>query len=363
MFDFEILNTDGEARHASMKVDDKQVETPMFMPVATKATVKTLTSEELDELGVQGLISNMYHLLLKPGIEVIENAGGLHQFMNWNGLLFTDSGGFQMIRSDFESKVTPEGVIFSSDLDGKTYEITPEKCIGMQKRIGSDIAMCLDYCPPYPADRGELEKSVMRTKEWAERCKEQGDHIFGISQGGTISELRKKSCKDIVDLEFEGNAIGGLSIGEPTELMYGNTEISTNIFPKNKPRYFMGLGSPVDILECIDRGVDIFDSAYPTRNARHRTIFTSNGKIRIDKSEFKDDHSPIDPDCECPTCKNYSRSYIHHLCKAEEMSWMRLASLHNLKFMMGLMSEGRKAIKEGRFETYKDDFIERYNKG
>ena len=363
MFDFKILNTDGEARYASMKVDDKQVETPMFMPVATKAAVKTLTSEELEELGVQGLISNMYHLLLKPGIEVIENAGGLHQFMNWDGLIFTDSGGFQMIRSDFESKVTPEGVTFSSERDGKTYEITSEKCIEIQKRIGSDIAMCLDYCPPYPADRGELEKSVIRTKEWAERCRKEGEHIFGISQGGTISELREKSCKDIVDLEFEGNAIGGLSIGEPTELMYGNTEISTSIFPKDKPRYFMGLGSPVDILECIDRGVDIFDSAYPTRNARHRTIFTSNGKIRIDKSDFKDDQSPIDPNCECPTCKNYTRSYIHHLCKAEEMSWMRLASLHNLKFMMDLMSEGRKAIKEGRFETYKDDFIERYKKG
>jgi len=233
----------------------------------------------------------------------------------------------------------------------------------MQKRIGSDIAMSLDYCPPYPADRGELEKSVMRTEEWGERCRKEGEHIFGISQGGTISELRKKSCKDIVDLEFEGNAIGGLSIGEPTELMYENTEISTNIFPKNKPRYFMGLGSPVDILECIDRGVDIFDSAYPTRNARHGTLFTSHGKIRIDKSEYKDDFSPLDPKCECPVCKNYSISYIHHLCKAEEMSWMRLASLHNLKFMMNLMEGCREAIREGEFENYKHNFIKRYKKG
>jgi len=361
MFDFKLLNTDGEARHAQMSVNDKRVETPMFMPVATKGTVKTLISEELEELEVQGLISNMYHLLLKPGIEVIEKAGGLHRFMNWNGLIFTDSGGFQMIRSDFESKVNSKGVTFSSDQDGKTYEITPENCIKIQNQIGSDLAMCLDYCPPYPADRGELEKSVIRTKEWAERCREQGDDIFGISQGGTVPELREKSCRDIVDLEFEGNAIGGLSIGEPTDLMYKNTEISSRIFPKDKPRYFMGLGSPVDILECVDRGIDIFDSAYPTRNARHGTLFTSNGKIRIDKSEFKDDYSPIDTDCGCPACENYTKSYIHHLCKAEEMSWMRLASLHNLKFMMDLMNGCRKAIKEGRFESYKDDFIEEYN--
>ncbi len=360
MFDFKILNTEGEARHALMSVDEKQIETPMFMPVATKGSVKTLISEDLEEIDVQALIANMYHLLLKPGIEVIEQAGGLHDFMNWNGLIFTDSGGFQMIRSDFESQVTSKGVIFSSDQDGKTYEITPEKCIDIQKRLDSDIAMCLDYCPPYPSDRGELEKSIIRTKEWAERCREEGENIFGISQGGTKPELREKSCKQIVDLDFEGNAIGGLSIGEPTEVMYENTRVSTKIFPESKPRYFMGLGSPVDILECVDRGVDIFDSAYPTRNARHRTLFTRDGDIRIDKSEFKNDHNPLDPDCTCPTCESYTRSYIHHLCKADELSWMRLATIHNLKFMMDLMQDCREAIKDGRFEDYKDDFIDRY---
>ncbi|MEF8832268.1 MAG: tRNA guanosine(34) transglycosylase Tgt, partial [Candidatus Thermoplasmatota archaeon] len=302
MFDFEVLNEDGDARQASMEVDDKSVKTPLFMPVATKGTVKTLISEDLEELGVQALISNMYHLLLKPGIEVIKNEGGLHDFMNWNGLIFTDSGGFQMIRSDFESKVTSKGVTISSNNKDNTYEITPEKCIELQDRIDSDVSMCLDYCPPYPSDRGELEKSVIRTKEWGERCREQGDNIFGICQGGTVPELRKESCRDIVDLDFEGNAIGGLSIGEPTEVMYENTQVSTNIFPKSKPRYFMGLGSPIDILECIDRGIDIFDSAYPTRNARHRTIFTSNGRIRIDKSEFENDHAALDPKCGCPAC-------------------------------------------------------------
>jgi len=360
MFDFKILHTDGEARHASMTVDDKRIETPMFMPVATKGTVKTLISEDLEELGVQALISNMYHLLLKPGIDKIEDAGGLHKFMNWDGLIFTDSGGFQMIRSDFDQKVTSKGVTFDSDQDSKTYEITPEKCIELQKRIGSNIAMCLDYCPPYPADRGELEKSVIRTKEWAERCRKQGENIFGISQGGTIPELREKSCKDIVNLNFEGNAIGGLSIGEPTELMYENTKISTSVFPKSKPRYFMGLGSPIDILECVEIGVDIFDSAYPTRNARHRTIFTKKGNIRIDKRKFGEQQIPLGLDCDCPTCRNYSRAYIHHLCKADELSWMRLASLHNVKFMMDLMEECRKAISENRYESFKKDFIETY---
>ncbi|MBS3781761.1 MAG: tRNA guanosine(34) transglycosylase Tgt [Candidatus Thermoplasmatota archaeon] len=360
MFDFEILNTDGKARHALMTVNNKQVKTPLFMPVATKGTVKTLISEDLEELGVQALISNMYHLLLKPGIEKIENAGRLHQFMNWDGLIFTDSGGFQMIRSDFDNEVTSKGVTFNSDQDGKTYEITPEKCIQLQKRIGSDIAMCLDYCPPYPADKGELEKSVMRTKEWAKRCKKQGDNIFGISQGGTIPELREKSCKDIVDLDFEGNAIGGLSIGEPTELMYENTKISTSVFPKRKPRYFMGLGSPIDILECVKMGVDIFDSAYPTRNARHRTIFTKNGNIRIDKRKFGEQNIPLDANCDCPTCRNYTRAYIHHLCKADELSWMRLASLHNVKFMMDLMEDCRKAISENRYDSFKEDFIDSY---
>lgn len=360
MFDFNVLNEDGDAREASMSVEGKELKTPLFMPVATKGVVKTLISEDLDRLGVQALISNMYHLLLKPGVEMIEEAGGLHQLMNWDGVVFTDSGGFQMIRGDFHQKVNPEGITFSTDQDDKTYEITPERCMEIQKRMGSDIAMCLDYCPPYPSDRGELEKSVIRTKEWAERCKEEGDNVFGISQGGTIPELRKESCEDIVNLDFEGNAIGGLSIGEPPKLMYENVEISTEIFPKDKPRYFMGLGSPVEILECIDRGVDLFDSAYPTRNARHGTLFTRKGKLRIDKRSFKDDHVPLDPGCDCRTCKNYSRAYIHHLCKSEEMSWMRLASIHNVKFMMDLMEESRKAIRESRFDEFKDEFIGSY---
>ncbi|MFP4143416.1 MAG: tRNA guanosine(34) transglycosylase Tgt [Thermoplasmata archaeon] len=361
MFDFEVLDEEGKARHARMNVDDKRVETPMFMPVATKGTVKTLISEDLEKLGVQALISNMYHLLLKPGIDTIEKAGGLHEFMSWGGLLFTDSGGFQMIRGDFTQQISSDGVIFRTVGDDEEYDITPEKCIRLQKRMDSDIAMCLDYCPSYPADRGEVEKSVIRTRKWAERCREEGDNIFGIAQGGTIPELREKSCKDIADLDFEGNAIGGLSIGEPTDLMYENTRISTEVFPEEKPRYFMGLGSPVDILECVDMGVDIFDSAYPTRNARHRTIFTREGNIRIDKRDFKDDHYPLDPECDCPACKNYTRAYIHHLCKADELSWMRLASIHNVKFMMDLMEGCREAVKECRFDAYKSDFIDRYN--
>lgn len=362
MFEYEVLDSSERARYGRMKVNGKEAETPFFMPVATKGTVKTLTSEDLEELEVQAIISNMYHLLLKPGIETIENAGGLHEFMNWDGLLFTDSGGFQMIRSDFRQKISSDGVVFSTEGEDEEYEITPEKCIQIQKTIGSDIAMCLDYCASYPTDRGEVEKSVIRTRKWAERCREEGENIFGIAQGGTIPELRKESSKDIVDLDFEGNAIGGLSIGEPTDLMYENTRISTEVFSEDKPRYFMGLGSPVDILECIDMGVDIFDSAYPTRNARHRTIFTREGNIRIDKRKFGKQHIPLDPGCDCPTCKNYTRAYVHHLCKADELSWMKLASVHNIKFMMDLMRDSREAIEEGRFKDFKEEFIERFGR-
>jgi len=357
---FKITSRDGKARTGIFSVNGRKADTPFFMPVATRGGVKTLTSEDLEEIGTQVIISNMYHLLMKPGVDIIEEAGGLHEFMNWDGLIFTDSGGFQMIRKDFEKNISEDGVEFTSEYDGSTYYMTPEECIRIQKRMGSDIAMCLDYCPPYPADRGEIEKSVDRTTRWAKRCRDSGENIFGISQGGTIPELRRESSKQIADLDFEGNAIGGLSIGEPQEKMYENTKAAVKSFPENKPRYFMGLGSPVDILECIDMGVDIFDSAYPTRNARHKTIFTKDGDIRIDKSDYKDDHTPLDKDCDCPTCKNYTKAYIHHLCKSDELAWMRMTSIHNLYFILQMMKDTRKAIKENRFKDFKSQFKKRY---
>ena len=360
MFEFNVEDTDGKARRGKLTVNRREAETPFFMPVATRGGVKTLTSEDLHEIDVQVIISNMYHLMMKPGVEIIEDAGGLHEFMNWDRIIFTDSGGFQMIRKGFEKDISERGVKFTSEYDGSTYNMTPEECIQIQKRMDSDIAMCLDYCPPYPADRGEIEKSVIRTTKWAKRCRKAGSNVFGISQGGTIPELRKESSRQIADINFEGNAIGGLSIGEPTDVMYENTRVAVDVFPEDKPRYFMGLGSPVDILECIDMGIDIFDSAYPTRNARHRTIFTKNGDIRIDKSEFKNDHTPLDEGCDCPTCQNYTKAYIHHLCKSEELAWMRLASVHNLYFLIKMMKDSREAIEEERFEDFKTNFKKKY---
>lgn len=359
MIDYDILATEDKARYGEMTVNKKRAKTPLFMPVATKGSVKTLISEDLEDLEVQAIISNMYHLLLKPGIEIFEEVTSLHDFMNWDGILFTDSGGFQMIRSAFKTTVKEDKVNFKTE-NGDQFEITPERCIELQKKIGSDVAMCLDYCPPYPTDRGEIEKSVDMTTDWAKRCKKKGENIFGICQGGTIPELREESSRQISNLNFGGNAIGGLSIGEPKETMYKNTELAADIFPEEKPRYFMGLGSPIDVLECISLGVDVFDSAYPTRNARHKTIFTRDGNIRIDKAKYANQHRPLDSQCDCPTCKNYSRAYVHHLCKADELSWMRLTTLHNIKFMMDLMEGARTAIDEGRFEEYKADFKKRY---
>ena len=360
MIKLDIEDTDGRARAGTLTVDGKDCPTPVFMPVGTNASVKTLTSEDLNDLGVKAIITNFYHLMMKPGIDIVENVGGLHKFMNYGGIIFTDSGGFQMIRKGFDQKMDGDTVRFKSEFDGSVYEITPEDCIKLQKKLGSDVQMCLDYCPPYPADDEELEFSVKKTRRWAEKCMKQGGNIFGISQGGTDKKYRKQSCQDMVDIGFDGLAIGGLSIGEPKEKMYEMLEIADKTYPDNKPRYFMGLGSPVDLLEAIDRGCDIFDSAYPTRNARHRSLFTYQGTINIENSQFKKDNRPIDEECGCPTCQNYTRSYINHLCRADELAWMRMTSIHNIYFLMDLMKRARRAILDGGYETFKDNFISRY---
>lgn len=362
-FDFYIGATDGRARTGKIKVNGREAKTPLFMPVATKAGVKTLTSEDLYSIGVEALITNVYHLMMRPGVETIEGARGLHDFMNWEGIIFTDSGGFQMIREGFSSSLDSDKVKFKSVLDGEVFELTPEKNIEIQERIDTDVAMCLDHCPPYPAEREELVESLERTSSWAKRCRDAGSIVFGISQGGTDLELREKSCRQIKDIGFEGYALGGLSIGEPVEDMYRMTSIGGKIFPEDKPRYFMGLGSPVDLLEAVDRGMDVFDSAYPTRNARHRSIFTAEGTIRIDKSDYKNDHTPLDPSCDCPTCENYTKAYIRHLCKSDELAWMRLTSIHNLYFILDLMKKCRESIKNGEFKDFKKSFIPKYEDG
>ena len=360
MAQFDIENQDGDARAGTFKVNEREAKTPFFMPVATNAGVKTLISEDLQKLGVEVIISNMYHLLIKTGVDIIEQGGGLHKFMNWDGIIFTDSGGFQMIRNGFDQDFSEEGVKFRSDYDGSLHELTPKENIQIQKRMGSDIAICLDYFPPYPAEEELLIESLERTSKWAKRCRDTGDNIFGISQGGTDPGLRERSCREIKEIGFDGYALGGLSIGEPTETMYEMIEIGNRIYPEDKPRYVMGLGSPVEMLESIDRGMDIFDSAYPTRNARHNTLFTKDGRINIQKSKFKTDYTPIDEECSCPICKNYTKAYIHHLSKAEELAWMRMTSIHNLHFILQLVRDAREAILEQRFKQFKNNFIKRY---
>ncbi len=360
MIDFELEHTQGNARTGKLTVDGRSCSTPLFMPVATNATVKTLTSEDLNQLGFDALITNFYHLMMKPGIDIIHESGGLHEFMNYEGIIFSDSGGFQMIRKGFEQELNGDTIVFKSDYDGSVYEITPEDCIRLQKKLSSDVQMCLDYCPPYPAKEDELKYSVQKTRRWAKKCKDEGGNLFGISQGGTDAKLRELSCQDMVDVGFQGLAIGGLSIGEPKKKMYQMIEIADETYPKDKPRYLMGLGSPVDLLEAVERGCDIFDSAYPTRNARHSSIFTSEGTINIHKRIYKRDFSPLDEDCDCPICKGYTRAYIHHLCRSDELSWMRMTSVHNLYFLKELMDKARKAISKARFKEMKTEFLSRY---
>ncbi len=360
MIQFDIEAEEGKARFGCIEVKGKKTRTPLFMPVATRGSLRTLSNEEGRNIGFEALIANAYHLLMRPGTDVIKGAGGIHKYINWPGIIFTDSGGFQMIRSGFERDISLEGVKFKSEVDGKTTHMTPEENILLQRELGTDISMCLDFCPPHPASKEVLVRSVEITTSWASRCKDVGHATFCISQGGTNDKLRAKSCKELVDLGFQGYAVGGLSIGEPKNEMYRMLNIADNIYPHHKPRYVMGLGSPLDILESISRGMDIFDSAYPTRNARHGTIMTSKGRLSIENSRFRKDYQPLDEDCHCPVCTEYSRSYINHLFQANELSGLRLATIHNLSFMHDLIKNAQSAIQEGTFKSYKKEFGDNY---
>ena len=360
MLNFKIESTEGDARAGLLDINGRKAKTPMFMPVATRGSVRTLLSKDLKELGVEALICNMYHLLMRPGVEVIESSGGLHKFMNWDGIIFTDSGGFQMIRKGFSQNIKGNSVKFRSETDGNIIELTPGKNIELQFRMDSDVAMCLDRCPPYPADKESLISSVETTTRWAKECRGSEGIIFGISQGGIDPSLREKSCRDLADIGFQGYALGGLSIGEPAKDMYSMFDISNEIYPKGSPRYVMGLGSPLEMLEAIGRGMDVFDSAYPTRNARHGSVITSQGNLDIRKAKYKIDGNPLDPKCHCPTCQGYTRAYIHHLCRAEELSWMSLVTKHNLYFTLELMRGAREAILQDEFREFKVKFEKNY---
>lgn len=359
----ELIHSDRNtgARAGKLMTDHGIIDTPAFMPVATKGTVKTLTPEELYEMDTQVLISNAFHLFLSPGMELINKCGGLHKFMNWQGSIFTDSGGFQMIRRDFPFKITDDGITYKNPRDGKKYFYSPEDCMNNQKIIGSDVAMILDDCPAYGSEFGIVEASMERTIRWAKRAKNvepnKGQLFFAILQGGTFAELRKKCAVELTSMDFDGYGIGGLSIGEPKEIMNDVLRYSLPLVPEDKPRYLMGVGSPLELLNAIETGIDIFDSAFPTRNARHQSLMTSKGNMDIARSKFAHDLSPIDADCGCYTCRNFSRAYLYHLFRESELLALRLASIHNLYFVQSIVKGAREAILEDRYVEFKKKVI------
>lgn len=341
------------------------IETPIFMPVGTQATVKAMTPEELKEMEAQIILSNTYHLYLRPGHELVEKAGGLHKFMNWDRPILTDSGGFQVFSLGDLRKITEEGVEFRSHLDGSKHFLSPEKAIEVENALGADIIMAFDECAPYPADRKYVKNSLERTTRWAKRCKDAHKNpdtqaLFGIVQGGMYRDLREQSAAEIIALDFPGYAIGGLSVGEPKELMYEVLDYTAPLLPKDKPRYLMGVGSPDDLLEGVIRGVDMFDCVLPTRIARNGTAMTSQGKVVIKNAKYFDDFSPLDPECDCYTCKNYTKAYLRHLYKANEILSSRLMSTHNLHFLIRLMKDVRQAIMEDRLLDFKAEFYQKY---
>nr|WP_041720716.1 tRNA guanosine(34) transglycosylase Tgt [Alkaliphilus metalliredigens] len=341
------------------------IDTPIFMPVGTQATVKTMTPEELKEMNAEIILSNTYHLYLRPGHETVERAGGLHKFMNWDGPILTDSGGFQVFSLGDMRTIKEEGVTFRSHIDGSKHFISPEKAVEIQTALGADIMMAFDECAPYPAERDYVKKSLERTSRWAKRCKEAHENtskqaLFGIIQGGMYEDLRRQSAEEIIDLDFPGYAVGGLSVGEPKALMYEVLEYTTPLMPKDKPRYLMGVGSPDDLIEGVIRGIDMFDCVLPTRIGRNGTAMTSKGKVVIKNAKYKEDFEPLDPECQCYTCKNYSRAYLRHLIKANEILGMRLMTTHNLAFLLKLMKDVRGAIIEDRLLDFRKEFFTQY---
>lgn len=341
--------------------------TPMFMPVGTLANVKTLTPEELKACGSAVVLSNTYHLWLRPGEDIINKAGGLNKFMNYDGPTLTDSGGFQVFSLAKPKDITEEGVKFKSHIDGSKLFLTPEKSIEIQNKLDSDIAMSFDECIPYPADKKYVEKSVARTLRWAKRGKDvfnnDNQSLFGIVQGGEYEDLRKESALKTVAMDFDGYSIGGTSVGEPKDVMYNMISYATKYLPVDKPRYLMGVGEPVDLLEGVQRGIDMFDCVLPTRLARHGNLFTRHGRINIRNAKYKEDFTPLENTCDCYTCKNYTKAYVRHLIVSNEVLGGRLLSIHNIRFLIKEMEEIREAIKEDRFNEYKDEFIKKYEEG
>ncbi|MBI2418598.1 MAG: tRNA guanosine(34) transglycosylase Tgt [Ignavibacteriales bacterium] len=368
---FELIHTDSKskARAGILTTAHGVIETPIFMPVGTQGTVKAVNQDFLaKDINADVILGNTYHLYLRPGTEILEKAGGLHRFMNWNRAILTDSGGFQVFSLSDLRKLKPDGVEFRSHLDGSKHFFTPEKVIGIQRSIGSDIMMPLDECTPFPCEYLYAKKSQELTSAWAVKNREafeksvplygHGQMLFGIVQGSVYKDLREKSAHDLMALDFGGYSIGGLAVGEPAETMYEITDFLTGILPQNKPRYLMGVGRPENLLESIERGVDMFDCVMPTRNARNAYLFTWKGILSMRNAKYKDDFVPVDDSCSCYTCKNFSRAYLRHLFVAGEILALELASIHNLHFYLELVRAARKHILEGSYINWKNFIIE-----
>jgi len=374
---FEILHKDRQtrARVGRLHTPHGFVDTPVFAPVGTQGAVKAISSKDLETIDIQLILGNTYHLYLRPGTEVIRAAGGLHRFMNWTQSILTDSGGFQVFSLRELRKITEDGVDFKSHIDGSPHFLGPEKAMEIQFTLGSDIIMCFDECPPYPCTEEHAREAVGRTTRWAKRCKEawiEGKKnptnptadplLYAIAQGSVYKELRIESTKQLVDLDFPGYALGGLSVGEPWDAMMEMISISTELLPENKPRYLMGVGTPEELWEAIGLGIDQFDCVLPTRNGRNGQLFTSTGKINIKNAPYKNDFSPIDADCPCELCTRHTKAYLHHLFRAGELGALRLASLHNIAFLITLTRNIRRSIQNGSFIVDKLAFFEQYKR-
>lgn len=363
MMQFEVIATRGKARLGKLSLPHGVVDTPTFMPVGTQATVKTLTPAELKACGTQMIVCNTYHLYLRPGHKRINRLGGVSRFMGWNLPVLTDSGGYQVYSLAALSRIGDEGIEFQSHIDGSRHFFTPELVIEIQEDLGSDIAMCLDECPPFPVSRHRAETAVQRTTVWAERCQRRAraeTNLFGIVQGATYPDLRRQSCEQLLRLNFPGYAIGGLCLGEPAELTYELTDTVCALLPVAKPRYLMGAGYPEDIITAVNLGVDIFDCVLPTRNGRTGTAFISTGRLLIRNARYADDPTPLDPNCDCYTCRNFSRAYLRHLFIAGEALGPRLLTFHNLWFFQSLMKAIRQSLQTGEFAAWSKGFLSRY---
>ncbi len=362
-FQFDLIKQDSatSARLGKMTTPHGIVNTPAFMPVGTQGTVKSMLPEEIKNCGAEIILGNTYHLYLRPGHETIKKLGGLHRFMNWPDPILTDSGGFQVYSLGALRKITPEGVIFRSHIDGSKHFLSPQKAIEIQEALGSDIMMCLDECTPYPATFSQTEESLKLTVKWADLCKTAQTNneqaLFGIIQGGTYLDLRKQAVEQLIPLDFDGYALGGVSVGEPKEIKYKITDSITPLLPANKPRYLMGVGTPEDIVFAVSCGIDMFDCVIPTRCARHGLLFTNEKNVVIKNARWREDNNPIEQTCDCYTCRNYSRAYLRHLYVAGEILAMVLNTIHNVRYYMRLMEQIRTALKEGRFLEFKNDFL------